>query len=345
MTRTLIIGDIHGCYDELLALCAQAQLRDDDQVVSVGDLVDRGPAPGAVLRWFRERPGAVALMGNHERKHVRGVFSFSQEITRLQLGEAYPSEVEWMRGLPYFWHDAHVAVVHAALEPGVALAAQRPEVLAGTTSGEAYLRQRLPDGAWHEHYRGPLPVAFGHHVVGPAPLVRDGLIYGLDTGACHGHYLTALSVPDFRLYQVRARADHWDEVKRHWQVATLAARPWLTLPWRKLDEELAERGRGAADVRRLAEALGRWAAQVRALVPVLLARVPALVAELEREHGARWTDEAQAHPARALLYLAARGRLDRAAIESRCATPALTLELARKLGAPAPSLERPPTAA
>lgn len=81
--RTLIVGDIHGCYRELLELFDNAALGADDIVVSVGDLVDRGPDPAAVVRWFRAREHAVVLMGNHERKHVRQVFSYSQEITRV----------------------------------------------------------------------------------------------------------------------------------------------------------------------------------------------------------------------------------------------------------------------
>src|ERR1700704_1636193 len=98
--RTLIIGDIHGCFDELRELFDVAALATDDLVVSVGDLVDRGSDPGSVVAWFRARPGAIVLMGNHERKHVRSTFSYSQEVTRLQLGDVYAENVEWMRGLP-----------------------------------------------------------------------------------------------------------------------------------------------------------------------------------------------------------------------------------------------------
>ena len=47
MRNTFIIGDIHGCYTELLDLLDKAGVGDDDLVVSVGDLVDRGPEPGA----------------------------------------------------------------------------------------------------------------------------------------------------------------------------------------------------------------------------------------------------------------------------------------------------------
>ena len=75
--QTLIIGDIHGCHAELLDLLDLAAIGADDLVVSVGDLVDRGPDPGLVVDLFRTRPSSLALMGNHERKHVRGVLSYS----------------------------------------------------------------------------------------------------------------------------------------------------------------------------------------------------------------------------------------------------------------------------
>ena len=55
MSRHIVIGDIHGCYEELLELLDRTGVTDEDIVVSVGDLVDRGPDSPAVLRYFRER--------------------------------------------------------------------------------------------------------------------------------------------------------------------------------------------------------------------------------------------------------------------------------------------------
>src|SRR4051794_14053788 len=55
MSRHIIIGDIHGCYKELLELLAHVGATDEDILVSVGDLVDRGPDSPAVLNFFRER--------------------------------------------------------------------------------------------------------------------------------------------------------------------------------------------------------------------------------------------------------------------------------------------------
>ena len=39
--RTLFIGDVHGCYDELMALCTMLDLRDDDYLYFVGDLINK----------------------------------------------------------------------------------------------------------------------------------------------------------------------------------------------------------------------------------------------------------------------------------------------------------------
>ena len=96
-------------------------------------------------------------MGNHERKHVRGVFSYAQEITRLQLGAGYADAVAWMRALPYSFENDDVRVVHAAMLSAVPLAEQREEILCGSTSGERALAELFPGGHWHEHYTDSSP--------------------------------------------------------------------------------------------------------------------------------------------------------------------------------------------
>ncbi|HEY1546516.1 MAG TPA: metallophosphoesterase family protein [Kofleriaceae bacterium] len=322
--RTLVIGDIHGCYRELLDLLDVAAVAADDIVVSVGDLVDRGPESAEVVAWFRARANAVVLMGNHERKHVRGVMSYSQEVTRVQLGASYASDVAWMRTLPYFYETPELRVVHAALVPGVPLAQQDEAILAGTTSGTAALEQLVPGRWWHEAYDDAIPVAFGHHVVGPEPLVRDGKIYGLDTGACHGMRLTALSVPDFKIYSVPARADHWHAVARRHQLAVLRKRPWATYGWAKLAEAIAAgRAHASPDAHAYLDAIERWAAELRALAETLLARVAELAPSVV---------DPSTHPAKPLLYKHARGTLVAADIASRCSSPETTIALADKLG-------------
>jgi len=224
MARTVVIGDIHGCYEELVELLDRAALSSTDTLVSIGDLVDRGPGSADVVRLFRSRPGAIALMGNHERKHVRGILSYSQEITRLQFGEGYDELRRWLTSLPYYLEMDSARIVHAAMVPGLPLAQQREEVLCGSTSGERELVRLFGDRPWYESYTDDEPVVFGHRVVGPEPLVHDGRVFGIDTGACHGMRLTALSLPDLTLHSVAARQDHWTEQQGIWRERVLQSR-------------------------------------------------------------------------------------------------------------------------
>ena len=119
--RTLVVGDIHGCYAELTRLLDLAGLGSGDRLISIGDAVDRGPASPEVVELLRTSPNATWLMGNHERKHVRGVFSYSQDVTRHQLAGRYADDVAWMRTLPYHFETPDVRVVHFGHFPGVPL--------------------------------------------------------------------------------------------------------------------------------------------------------------------------------------------------------------------------------
>lgn len=331
--RLVIVGDVHGCFAELLELLDKVQLQPEDLLISVGDLVDRGPESPEVVHFFRERPNTIVLMGNHERKHARAVFSYAQEITRLQFGEGYGEAVAWMSTLPYFYEDDRVRVVHAALVPGLPLAEQRLEILSGTTSGERELAAAIPEGHWHEHYRDAKPVVFGHHVVGREPMVRDALVFGLDTGACHGWNLTALSVPDFTLTSVPARADHWAAAKPKWQLPVLQSKPWLPLSWAELAEQFERFAGSKSDsARAWLSDLRAWVDDLRARPRELRAAAHALAARLLEEFGPDgFSAAARRHPATALLFQARTGRLDEATMTKLCISPQRTRDFAAQL--------------
>ena len=143
--QTLVIGDIHGCFDELQALVDKAGLTEDDSIVSVGDCVDRGPGTPDVLRFFQEQLNAKLIMGNHERKHVRASrhevkLARSQKISRIQFGETYPDALAFMNTLPLYLELPDAWVVHGYFEPGLPLSQQRATVFCGTMGGDKYLR-------------------------------------------------------------------------------------------------------------------------------------------------------------------------------------------------------------
>lgn len=337
MPRTLIVGDIHGCHAELLDLLDRVGLDADDTLVSVGDLVDRGPDPGPVVELFRTRPNSVALMGNHERKHVRGVFSYSQQVARLQMGARYTEQVAWMSALPYFWETDAVRVVHWGAFPGVPLAEVPEDVLAGTTSGDAKLRERYGHTPWFEHYADDTPIVFGHAVFGPEPLVRRDRVFGLDTGACHGMRLTGLVLPEMRLVSVPARADHWARVRTEWQEPVLREHPWATTPF----DAIAKKVRSLRDPEMpggFLDGVERWAEAVRGTIPTLAEALDAEVARLDAEGGDVGRATA-AHPAASWLHRWRVGKLSRTHLG--CTTPAQVFTLAEALGVTLPVAPAP----
>jgi serine/threonine protein phosphatase 1 len=217
---TLVVGDIHGCYFELLDLLERAGLGDDEEVLAVGDVVDRGPDNRRVLDFFRQRPRASSILGNHERKHLRAARGElepapSQRITREQLGADYPACLAFLATFPRHRELPEALVVHGFWEPGVPLERQRDTVVIGTMSGEQHLTKRY-DRPWYELYDGPTPLVVGHRDYrgDGQPLVHRDRVFAIDTGCVHGGRLTGLLLPQFRLVSVPARADHWEQTRR-----------------------------------------------------------------------------------------------------------------------------------
>ncbi|HEX2905355.1 MAG TPA: metallophosphoesterase [Phototrophicaceae bacterium] len=221
--RQLIVGDIHGCFDEFLELLDKAALASDDEIIAIGDVVDRGPESAKTLNFFRTQPHARLLLGNHERKHVRSFKGEippapSQIITRHQLGVSdYPAACAFMESLPRYIQLADALLVHAFWEPGVPLTEQRDVVIVGTLTGEQYLKDK-GYWPWYEQYDGDLPLIVGHRDYSgqmKATVYKDR-VYGLDSRCVYGGSLSGLLLPDFKLISVRSRGDHWNIVQRRY---------------------------------------------------------------------------------------------------------------------------------
>lgn len=334
MPSTLIIGDIHGCHAELLDLLDNAGIGDDDLIVSVGDIVDRGPDPLACIEFFRNRKNSVVLCGNHERKHVRGVLSYSQQVAKLQIGEHYDDHVRWLATLPYHWERDDVRVVHWGLFPGVPLDQVPEDVLAGTASGDTKLKERYGDKPWYDFYDDDKPVVFGHSVVGAEPLVLRDRIFGIDTGACHGMRLTGLLLPEMRIVSVPARMDHWAKVRQEWQAPVLRTLPWQTMTFEQIDKKIRSLRDPELD-RDVLDRISGWATELRASIPELRNRLDAEVARLVQETGDDFGRAAAAHPAASWLHRWHTGRLSREHLG--CASPQQLLTLAAALGTTLPA--------
>ncbi len=213
--RQLVIGDIHGCYTELQALLDKAGLSEDDELIGIGDIVDRGPDSPRVLAFFQTHAPARAIQGNHERKHIRSFRgeippALSQRLTRQQLGDAYADAVAFMSTFPLYLELPDAIVVHGFWEPSVPLEAQRETVIVGTLSGDKYLREHC-DRPWYELYDGPKPLIVGHHDYGHdgQPFVYRDKVFGIDTNCCYGGALTGIVLPEFRFLSVPSHGNYW----------------------------------------------------------------------------------------------------------------------------------------
>lgn len=208
--RTFVVGDIHGCHAELLALLEAAEIGSADRILGIGDLLDRGPESPQVLELFLSRPHAGSVMGNHEWKHIQGADGEALQRTRQACGpDLYARGLAWMRKLPFYLELPEAILVHWGLEPGVPLERQHPAVLTGEPAGEMCLREECGPRPWFEAYEGTKPVIYGHHAWAAGE--RRGLTYGIDTGCVFGGQLTGILLPEFRLVSVPSRGRHWPD--------------------------------------------------------------------------------------------------------------------------------------
>jgi serine/threonine protein phosphatase 1 len=301
--KRLVIGDIHGCYAELMELLDRAALGEQDEIIAIGDIVDRGPDTPRTLDFFRSHPRARSLMGNHERKHIRSSRgelrpALSQVISRQQLGSSYPAAVDFMQAFPLFVELPEALLVHGFWEPGVPLKAQREQVLTGTMGGENYLRDKY-GWPWFGHYDGSKPIVVGHrhYLENGRPLIVEGRVYGIDTGCVRGGRLTGLLLPDFSLVSVPARANHWQRMVEAYTADSSRRRVGEMPAW-------TQDGDGVLS------AILAYILQTHDSMLAELRAIPSFDTLPEREQARAYAVKVAGNPLEAWLHQARHGKLD-----------------------------------
>jgi protein phosphatase len=228
-----IVGDVHGCFDELVALLeelgwevlgtgeeATARHPEGRTAVFVGDLVDRGPNSPAVLglamNLVRDGVG-LCLKGNHDDKLERKLRGRDVQVahglaaTLEQLDRTPPEFRDAVRDFlaerpsHYVLDGGKLVVAHAGLREelqGRMGRAATPYALYGPTTGETDAAGHPVRLDWAADYRGRALVVYGHTVVAE-PTFRNNTI-NVDTGAVFGGRLSALRYPERELVSVPA---------------------------------------------------------------------------------------------------------------------------------------------
>lgn len=242
-----IIGDVHGCYEELIELLRKLRYiiektADDGTnyglkvshpenrtVIFLGDLIDRGPASPAVLKLVMSmvRSGtALCVPGNHDMKlhkkltgkAVQEKHGLAETLRQLE-GEpdAFKNDVkEFLYGLVshYVLDSGKLVVAHAGLKEemqGRGSGAVRSFCLYGETTGETDEFGLPVRYNWAAEYRGRAKVVYGHTPVPSAQWLNNTI--DIDTGCVFGGSLTALRYPEEELVSVPAHTMYCEPVK------------------------------------------------------------------------------------------------------------------------------------
>ena len=264
-----IIGDVHGCADELEDLLDQlgyvlggdvAARRHPEgrRAIFLGDLVDRGPRVPDVLNIVMgmvESSAALCVPGNHDIKLMRKLRGRDVQITHglaeslAQLESETPefrARVErFIDDLVshYVLDDGRLVVAHAGLKEelqGRGSGTVRDFALYGETTGETDEFGLPVRYNWAAEYRGKAAVVYGHTPV-PEPEWVNGTI-NIDTGCVFGGRLTALRWPERELVSVAARRTYAEP-----------ARPFVTAP----NEDALSAQQALDDVLDLADVQGK----------------------------------------------------------------------------------------
>jgi protein phosphatase len=231
-----IIGDIHGCFEELVALLKQlgyVVTTDTSssfgievvppaarRAVFVGDLVDRGPNTPAVLRLVMgmiQSGTAFCVPGNHDIKLMRKLKGKDVQISHglaeslAQLDQETPEfrkqATEFLDSLisHYVFDSGKLVVAHAGMKEemqGRGSGKVRDFALFGETTGETDEFGLPVRYNWAAEYRGRATVVYGHTPIPESEWLNRTI--NIDTGCVFGGKLTALRYPELELVSVPA---------------------------------------------------------------------------------------------------------------------------------------------
>jgi hypothetical protein len=120
--RLIAIGDIHGCYQEFGDLLERLNLTKDDQLVLLGDLVNRGPDTGKVIDLARAHR-AISLLGNHELRLLNyrrtGDTSVLKEKDAETASKLLPEDWAYLEAMPltHYVEEMNTVFVHGGFRP------------------------------------------------------------------------------------------------------------------------------------------------------------------------------------------------------------------------------------
>jgi len=217
MGRTIFIGDVHGCADELRELLDVLDFKPKvDHIYLTGDAFTKGPDPLGVWKVI-DHVCAKMVMGNHDEAllerlkiRIKGKEKKMKPAHKKTLDAVMPvidDLVPWIENLPMYIETDTFLLVHAGIHP--------QKELRGTSRDEFLTIRTWPpqkgiDGPrWHDVYHPIRPLlVFGHDAPGGLVIKRKKdkpYLVGLDSGCVYGNALSAFIAEEARIVQVKSR--------------------------------------------------------------------------------------------------------------------------------------------
>ena len=237
-----IVGDVHGCFDELRSLLDELGYvvdREADRftvshpegrrLVFLGDLIDRGPGVVECLRLVMDAVddgAALCVPGNHETRLLRKLRGRDVRLTHglegtLEQMAAEPPEFRdrvatFVDGLVshYVFDDGQLAVAHAGMKEDLLNRSSRVVrdfALFGDTTGETDEFGLPVRYDWAAEYRGETAIVYGHTPVTTPEWVNRTIC--IDTGCVFGGSLTALRYPEREMVSVPAAKTYYEPIR------------------------------------------------------------------------------------------------------------------------------------
>lgn len=240
--KILVIGDVHGCLNELKALVKKASKEHNNgkefcAVILVGDLCNKGPFSAEVIHYVRNQKSWFSVRGNHDNAALMAALGDEKRLEKEHyqwVKKLSDEDVIWMSQLPYTiripkhrlnkqnpsLYDRDVIIVHAGLIPRVGLDQQ--DVKTMTTIREVtqeschsnedskylYYDKEIHSSnskPWASVWNGE-HVIFGHDA--KRGIQQEKHATGLDSGACYGKYLTGIILPGNTMISIEAERVH-----------------------------------------------------------------------------------------------------------------------------------------
>lgn len=207
--RTIVIGDTHGCYEELKMLLSDlekggAYNKDTDKLIFLGDYIDRGKDSRLVIKLIRDlqkdNDNVIALMGNHEDmllEYYKGLnesWIWNGHNATLKsyknFQKQFEDDMKWMESLPLYYEDEHFIYVHAGIDVNKPMEEQDKKTLLWIR-GEFIYSEKMYD---KKIIFGHTPTMYLFELSEYIPVHTFTGNIDIDTGCVYNGKLTALVI-------------------------------------------------------------------------------------------------------------------------------------------------------